>query len=150
MEGTPAPATPSATLSPYSGLDDQDFNYNPPLVRTLRIAEEELRVTIDSINKLRQGDTDKFEALRLDFHEKEVECARHTSEYEGKLTNLESRLEEGANRSQSALFTSWVGAAMVAIGVNLVTSNDAGTIGVVLIVAGAAVELLAYLIRPKA
>jgi hypothetical protein len=140
----------------FASFDRRDFTKSPVLIDVLQIsaveAEElaiangraaaELRHRCDTL----QGE---LSHARLQHEQARGQLEMQIGVLRSEKISLDEKLREAYRQSAVAVGIAWLGTLLVALGVNLLTSGKNQNLGLLIVLAGAAVEASAFLVRRR-
>ena len=137
----------------FSEFGTEDYVDNKPMIRVLALSEEKAQVTIVQLRAQHERTRKDLERTQRELTETRIshEQRNGTQQTEiarlkGELKTTRQSLADLSRQSTVAVAVAWVGTVLVGFGVNLVTGDDQQALGVGLIVLGAVVEGVAFLI----
>ncbi|HEY5987808.1 MAG TPA: hypothetical protein VIV12_15750 [Streptosporangiaceae bacterium] len=138
----------------FAQFEIQDYVENPLLIQVLRVNVDNAQATISRLIRSERTLTRERDQLKqrlsdeLIAHEKtRGKAETSTTLLQKTVSSLQDQIGEMRRLSAVALVIAWVGTALVAIGVNLLTGRKTQVLGLTIMIAGASVEVAAFFVR---
>lgn len=153
--GAPIKATQEANA--FAQIEIQDYVANPVLIQVLKVNADNAQTTIAKLirseralarerDHLKQSLSDELIAHEKTRGRAETSAAR----LQEAISSLQDQVLEMRRLSAVAVIIAWIGTALVAIGVNILTGEKTQALGLTIILAGASVEVTAFFVRRHA
>jgi hypothetical protein len=138
----------------FEEFEIQDYVENPLLIYALRVQADNAQATIARLTRSERSlkrDLDQMKRKLSDelvAHEQmRGRSERSIARLQETILSLQDQVDEQRRLSAVAVVIAWIGSALVAIGINLLTGDNNKVLGLAILIAGAAVEVAAFFVR---
>ena len=144
----------SQEINAFAEFEIQDYVENPLLIQVLKVNADNAQATIVRLTKAERSLKRDIDHLRQKLSDELIDHEKTRGKSEASIarlqetiSSLQDQVRELRRLSAVAVVIAWVGTALVAMGINLLTGNNNQVLGVTILIAGAAVEVAAFFVR---
>jgi hypothetical protein len=138
--------------SAFAEFEIQDYVENPPLIHVLKVSADNAQATIVRLRRIERSVRRELDETRRQLSNELIRHEQTRGDSKESIARLEevnsslrNQLVELRRLSAVSVVIVWVGSALVAVGINLLTGDTDRAVGLAITIAGAAVEIAAFL-----